>query len=76
VLPTSAEVSVYFVPAAPTIVEQLPPFMSQRSQKSSKSVGLLSQLSRWPVGTAPSNASTSDHLRDTSGQPGADGFAW
>ena len=33
VLPTSAEVSVYVVPLAPLMFEQLPPVLSQRVQK-------------------------------------------
>src|SRR5690242_6777215 len=38
VLPTSAEVSMYVAACAPLIVEQLPPVLSQRVQKSLKSV--------------------------------------
>src|SRR5581483_3759441 len=71
VCPSSAEPSWYCVPFAPPIVEQLPPFLSQRSQAYSYFVGLFDQSPRSPLSTCPRRAAPK--IR---GAEVFEGFAW
>jgi hypothetical protein len=56
VLPTSAEVSVYVAACAPLMFDQLPPILSQRVQKSLKSVGLPDHFPVSPLSVRVSEA--------------------